>query len=370
VVPSGTDVFIIAKCLVECGYTSRCRVARIVGAGIVIRTFHLAGSLANTILAEVQFGAGIAIITSQAGQVRVHTPHHGVTGIPGTQIVIVAFQFNPNRTPSHRVATLVSGANIVVIADQRHAGDTTQGRVATFKPVADTAVIALQLQPAKTLPVNAHVLGSTDIPVAARSLVVDVSATGFRFTGIISTWIPIIAVDRNTARAKTFQTFGSKGTGIGIVAQESIVVRNQRTIPRRRFTMGLQAEGIVTFRIRAMDNGIRINSARIGPVLLVTHQRSVAQVRICKSLNTLLVTLAFATHRCALAFAFKTLVSDSARVGIIAGLSVFRILTTTGFRTDIIGTRITVIALHRVTETGPGHAVIGHGTGIGITAIT
>jgi len=101
---------------------------------------------------------------------------------------------------------------------------------------------------------------------------------------------------------------------------------------------------------------------------LVAKERAGAQIAVLQRC-TVHVLLALAGHLISNTFRLAAMVPYGARVVIIALGLVRQILTTPGFRTNVVRAGVLIIAIHRIAYADAGHAVIRDRTGIAVLAL-
>jgi len=308
VVVRSAEVIVIAQRLIDRSHASSHWIAEVLRARVVVCANLLARPHAESVLAKVKLGARIFIVALGPGQLRVDAAELPVAGI--------------------------LGARITIITDRCGA--------------------------ARTLPVQADVLGGTEISVIAGLLVVLVNTTNARVAGIICAGVPIVAVDLVAAGADSFHARGVEGAGIRVVAEEPFVVRDKRALTRSWLAVSLLAERVLALGARTEDNGLRVKRALVGPRLHVAHQRAVAQVPIIEGIDTLLVALALAAHRGPSAHSVAAFVSHCARVQIITVGFVRGVLAAARLGADVVGAGVVVLALHRVRNAGTVNTVVSN----------
>jgi len=313
--------------------------------------------------------AEISVVTQGLVE-RGHAPHSGVAGVVSARVVISAHLL----TAAHTQAVLADvelSAHIAVVAVRTREFEVDAAVRRNARVVgAVVAVVAARRRTPNALSILAAVLDGTDVAVVAGFLVALVYTARCRVARIIRAVIPIVAVHLVPAEAHPLHTLRVEGTRIGVVAQESSMMSHERTLARSRVAVGLEAEGVLAIRSRAIDYSLRVDGALVGPRFLVAQQGAVAQVVIVKGIDALLVALTLATHRSALAPAFHALVCNRTGVFVVALGLVGRILAPAGLGAEVVGARVVVIAIHRVSNARAVRTMVGYGAGIVVAAVS
>jgi hypothetical protein len=116
VIAGRAKVVIIAQRLIDCRDTPDSRLTDTVSARIIVQTFDLSGTKTDSVLADIQFSTGIAVITFRTGNLGKHTSRHRITRIVSTRIAVIALQILTDHTTRHRVTAFDSIAHVVVNA--------------------------------------------------------------------------------------------------------------------------------------------------------------------------------------------------------------------------------------------------------------
>ena len=131
--------------------------------------------------------------------------------------------------------------------------------------------------------------------------------------------------------------------------------------------MRLQAEGVFTFGGGTRHLGALCHHAFVGHGLDIADQGPVAKVTVFQG-GAVGISLAFARESGTTATALLAVVGYGAGVLIVACPNICRVLAAACVGADVVGTRIAIVALHRVPEAGACDAVICHGAGVAILA--
>lgn len=158
---------------------------------------------ADTLLAEITFGAGISIRAGSVG-VRVLAAGHVVTRVRRAIIRVAAGQ-NVAEARSRRVTDVILGAGVAIVTPERYCWfeDARPDAVAAVLRTR-IVVVARQLAGFAGL-LRAGVADSAGVAIVARDAVGrGVHAAGDRIARVCGAWIPVVAVDNRSAYAYTY----------------------------------------------------------------------------------------------------------------------------------------------------------------------
>jgi len=173
-----TEAAVVARSVVVGVDTAGERVARVVGAQVLVVTIQGYSGLADARGAGVPRGAGIAI-AAQGVVIDMHAARVHITGIIGTDVAIIAVNHRP-RLASPLTALVVRRANVAVTARSVIAVVlATCIRVAVVCG-ADVAVITIQPAGTGTTPPLADVLCGALVASITQGRVALVEAPGVR----------------------------------------------------------------------------------------------------------------------------------------------------------------------------------------------
>jgi len=412
----GANVPVVAWRTVEQRQATRCRIARIVGANIVIVTILQPRSHAISGFTVIANSTGIAIITLPVNG-SIETKTLSRTAIYSAVILVVALETSPGLTDSV-FAEVVNGTGVpigaaaiscrafatefgqtdirgarVVIVTVRRSGPLADSVNAEVQFGTGVAIITVALSRFEEtpLPLDAAIQG-THIAVVtkldfgpdtsavyatvnrgARVAITTIVVVGFVDTAsfniarIIGADVVVVAQGWHAGHATTIYALVSYATGIAIVAGETGVVRRYLAL-----TGGTIADRLGTNRLRTLQHGARnyrrlVYLAEIRQARSVTIESAVAKVSILE-LATSTVLLAGAIHIEPSAHPFLAIVIHRARVIIVAKLGVEFCSATTQPVTGIIGAGIGIVAKHGQADAHPRLAVVPNSTGITILA--
>ena len=367
-VPGAAQVSVITRRYAKRRYATQKGVAMIVRAWIVVLAVLRPGPDAEPIIAQVELGAGVAIVTFGPGKTGVCTTALGIAEVGGALVAVVANEFFPSDTSFNRMACFVTITNVEVVAKQSIAGDASQRRVATLDAVADICIVTFQRRATDTTSFQANVRGGANISVIAGLGVVLMGTPCFRVAGIIGANVPIVAIDDGTSGARSVGTLRPGGAGVSVITKKSAVVRHRRALARGRLTVRLEAQGVLPAGLFTFYDRSGVNHALERNLQGIASQRTVTKIAVLQS-GAFFIILAVASDLFALAHAGHAMVACGARIPVVAITGNGRIFTPAGFRTHIVGARIVIVTLYRVADTLAFHAVVGHCAGILVTAV-
>jgi len=368
VISKCTDVLVVARSLIHDEQAPQARVAHIVGAEVVIAALHRTTEDALAAVTMVVHGAGVAIVAGRlVGDVDAALPR--VARVVGANVAIVTDRDLPFQTSFRRVAVLRPVAEVSIVAQERFAIEAPDRRVASLKTVAEVGVAALQRRTSDASAAVALVPRGAHVVVGTGEGIILKNAAYADVAGIVGAGIPIVAAYVDTLCAHTLEALVNDGASVAVVAQETLVIGDQRTLPGGCIAMSLQAERVFAVRLGADWNGQRIACALEGELFHVADESTVAKISVLQP-GAILVALAVALNRRAEACALGTMVADRTRVPVVALSGGRGVFAAAGFGADVVGAGVLVVTLHRVTHAFALFAMVGNGARVAVQALS
>ncbi len=290
-----------------------------------------------------------------------NTPDLRVTGIGGTDVFVVTGQGRSGNTFA-RFTDIPHGTGIAIVTGA--IGRRMQAAQVRVAHVGCTgiAVIAGLGHTGLTGTIHALVTQGAGISIIARSAIVDVLTACLSVAGIVGAGNTIITIDGDTTGTLPGRAGILDLTGIPPFAEQSIIGGHQRADAFVRVALVGLAEA---FRRGTGHHGFRVNDALIRKRLGVADQCSIALIAVFQR-RTIGIGLAVAGDGSASAVSVQAEIAHGADVTVVAGAAVGGVHTAALLSTGIVGAGVLVMAIHRVTDTGPGGAMVGHGTWVTI----
>ena len=220
-VGESANVVIVARSGIELVDTAKHGVTGVVGADVaIVAVFDLPGT--GAVGADVALGAGVAVIAGGCiGDT--HTTCLRRTGIIRTHVVVVAIHREP-RHANTTIAMVAAGTEVLVVARSRvglvHAA---LRRVAAIVS-AGVAVVAGERRTVLALPSATDVSDRANVAVLARLGVGRVHAANPRLAAIVRAGVAVVAVGGGAGQANALLAGIAHGAGVIIVAGVALVV--------------------------------------------------------------------------------------------------------------------------------------------------
>jgi len=340
-------------------------VARIVGADVPIVTVNRRAGRALTVCAGVIQGARIAVVASTvnrfilttfSGQAAIQGARIGVVAVRGSGVVALPF-----------LAEVPGGANVAIVARGVVGLVVASQRLIAQVVGAHIAVVAVQGRAANALAFCTYVRFGAGATIVALKDVVFINAPFQRVAQLVGASVAVIAVDRCAASADAAGALAVHRALVFVNAGKAVVIRNQGANPRARVAGRGQAGCVYAVGCGTFDERVRIHHALERHLLVIAKQSAVAQVPVFQ-LRAIVVGLAIAGYGGACALAVVALISEGARVTVVAGPLLGRKLAPAGRGTEVFGARVRVVAFYHQGHAGPFFAMVGHGAGVAVVA--
>jgi hypothetical protein len=341
-------------------------IAGIGGTGIGVIAGQVGSAHAASQLALITGGADIPVVARRLVHGEGATCG-GITGIIGAGIVVVA-RSSAGEGAEAVAAQVSGGARIAVVTRGRIGGMLAPCFGAAEVVGAEIAVVTGHGRARQADAVCALVVDGTIVAIVTASGVGGVDAAAIRVARIICAGIAIVAVGGVAGGTGAAVAGVRGGTRVAVVASPALVVGYQGTGSRGRVALGHQAGGIGPRRCRAGDDGSGNDLALVGQLVGVAKEGAIAQVVVFEGL-AIGIDETIACDLCAATDALLTMVAHGAGILIVAVSGYGRIAAAPRFGADIVGTGILIFADYRVTGADALGAVVGDGTGVGVTAI-
>jgi len=221
-VPFGAGVVVIASIVIGKGRASHCRVAGVVGARVVVGAVRLALGQALPFGALVFQCAHVAIVT-RFGVERVHASFVRLARVIGAQIVVIAVD-RGSRLACAAEANVAYGAHVAVLTGAGHGYALAHTQGVAIVAGAWVFVVTDDLRPGDALGVDALVRRRTGVSVVARLRVRWMKAiSGVHVAQIGGAGIAIAAVVRGVpGEALPITALVSDGARIAVFAGQLV----------------------------------------------------------------------------------------------------------------------------------------------------
>jgi len=296
-----------------------------------------------------------------------YAPLNGVTGVVGTNIIVVAASFHGSDALT--VGTVVingTGIAVVTIASIGCEGASRSRRTTVVR--TRIIVIASQRIATNAQSVIALVFHGTDVAVRAELDIGCIEATNSRITGVVGADIAVIAIDKVRTNTGAVRADFAKGATVGIVARRTFTGRHESADSRRWVTGRCEAGGINALGRGALNSGPLINSANIWQGRGIADERSVAYVPILQ-LSTIGIDLAITDNRFAATDSIGTVVTQGAGVTVVAVAAHGGKFTAAVFGADILRAGVLIIAHNWLSYTATSLTMVSYCTGISVSTI-
>jgi hypothetical protein len=197
------------------------RNARIVGADIVVVAIRRRTADAPAVRARVVRRTSVAIV-AWAGIVDEHAAAGRHAEIVRAAVTIVADDCRSTNAPTARTG-VICGASVAVIAGTAIVHVIAAGAGIAQIIGADIAVIATRRRSANAYPQRARVIRRAGIAVVAGIDIVHVHAAAGWITGVVSTHVAVVAVERRPAHARATGARIVRRAGIAVVTGKAVV---------------------------------------------------------------------------------------------------------------------------------------------------
>jgi len=344
------------------------RVALVLGARVaVVAKGDRTGLTPLSRVAPFQSVARVAVVAGQrlarqAPELRV------ATFLAVARVAVVANGGRSRQATEKRVAPLDSVAQVAVAAGQGLAEGAAHLGVAPFLAVARIAVVAVHAVAGNAEASRTLVIGSTYVAVLASRRIGCVGASGLGRAGVVRAQVAVVAGKRDAGSADTRLALVSHRAGVTVVARRALVLGSESALPRRRVTGGLLTDGAGAFRRRALNNGVRVHQALVGPGIGIAQESPVACIPVLQSV-TILVRHTITGDREPLALLVFALVRHCAGIIVITVFGVGRERTAAQTVAGVVGAVVAVVAHRGRAYALSLFAMVSHCAGIAVFAL-